>query len=105
MLLERDNNRVNHYLNAASEDSDSMRSRTSSMDSEWQLNNLKIQKPCSKLSIEEEREPVEEENKLFKEDLDHSLSSSADETGDESLNAPEVANHIALWNMMLSCIW
>ena len=105
MLLKRDNNRVNHYLDAASEDSDSMRSRASSMDSELQLNNFKIQKPCSKQSIEEEKEPVEEENKLVEEDSDHSSLSSADETDDESLNAPEVANHVATWNMMLSCIW
>ena len=105
MLLKRDNNRVNHYLDAASEDSDSMRSRASSMGSELQLNNFKIQKPSSKQSIEEEKEPVEEENKLFEEDLDRSSSSSADETDDENLNAPEVANHVALWNMMLLCIW
>ena len=90
MLLRKDNNRVNHYLEAASEDSDSMRSRASSMDSDWQLNNAfpKIKKPCSKQSIEEEKEPVEEEN-----DNGHSEESSlssADETDDESLNATQV---------------
>jgi len=73
---------VNHYLDAASEDSDSIRSRASSMDSDWQLNNgafNKIQKPCSKQSIEEENEPAE----------DSSLS-SADETDDEGLDTKQV---------------
>ena len=89
MLLRRDNNRVNHYLEAASEDSDSMRSRASSMDSDWQLSNAfaKIKKPCSKQSIEEENEPVEEENDNGH--LESSLS-SADETDDESLNVTQV---------------
>ena len=92
MLLRRDNNRVNHYLEAASEDSDSMRSRASSMDSDWQLSSgcSKIQKPTSKQSIVEENEPVEVENE--NEPAKESSLSSADETDDESLNATQVHN-------------
>ena len=60
------------------------------MDSDWQLNNAfpKVKKPCSKQSIEEENEPVEEEK-----DNGHSEESSlssADETDDESLNPTQV---------------
>ena len=93
MFLRRDNNLVNQYLDAASEDSDSVRSRASSMDSEWQLNFPKIQKPCSKQSIEEENELAEEENKPAEEEnelSDQSSLSSADETDDEGLNTTQV---------------
>ena len=93
LFLKRDNNLVNQYLDAASEDSDSVRSRASSMDSDWQL---KIQKPCSKQSIEEENELAEEENEPAGEEnepageenepTDQSSLSSADETDDEGLN-------------------
>ena len=86
LLLKHENSRVNHYLDAAS-DSDSVRSRTSSMDSDWQLNSgpfIKINKPCSKQSIEEEKQSIEEENEQS------SSLSSADETDDESLNTKQV---------------
>lgn len=84
MLLKKDNKRVIQYLEAASDDNDSMRSRASSMGSDWQL----IKKPCSKQSIVEEKEPVEEENDNVY--LEESSLSSADETGDESLNTTQV---------------
>ena len=86
MFLKRDNNLVNQYLDAASEDGDSVRSRASSMDSAWQLNFPKIQKPCSKQSIEEESEPVEEPAKEEIELSDQSSLSSTDETDDKGLN-------------------
>lgn len=72
---------MNRYLDAASEDSDSMRSRESSMDSDWQLNGAiaKIRKPCSKLSIEEEIELLE-----------GSSLSSVDETDDKGLSTKQV---------------
>ena len=59
------------------------------MDSIWQLNFSKIQKPCSKYSIEEENEPAKEESKPTEEENEptdqSSLYYSADET--DSLNA------------------
>ena len=60
------------------------------MDSDWQLNFPKIQKPCSKQSIEEENEPVEEGKQPVEEENELSDSSSADETDDEGLNATQV---------------
>ena len=85
---------MNQYLDAASEDSDSVRSRASSMDSEWQLNSpiARIQKPCSKQSIEEENEPVEENKPAEEENelSDQSSLSSADETDDEGLDTTQV---------------
>ena len=79
--LERDNNLVNQYLDAASEDGDSVQSKASMDSAERQLNFPKIQKPCSKQSIEEENNPVEEI------ELSDQLSlSSIDETDDEGLN-------------------
>ena len=89
MFLRRDNSVANQYLDAASEDSDSVRSGTSSMGSDWQLNFPKIKKPYSKQSIEEEHEPAGEKE-TSEEENEGSDSCSADETDNEGLNATQV---------------
>ena len=67
---------MSHYFEVVSEDSDSMQSRASSMDSDWQLNNAfaKVKKPCR-----------EEEN-------DNTSLSSADETDNDSFIQVHMCN-------------
>lgn len=81
--LKEDAEYVNQCINTNSEESDGIRSRTSSVDSESQLHRGKIS-PCTKSPSEEVLE--EEAAEMSDRDSEEDSYSSADETDDEILD-------------------
>ena len=89
-FLEQDAEYVHRCINTTSEDSDGIRSRASSLDSESQLHRVKISK-ATELSSEVVKEFKEETTEESAEESVEESYSSADETDDEILDAKMVA--------------
>jgi len=97
--LKQDADYVNHCINTTSEDSDGIRSRTSSLESESQLLRAKMSKftELSSEAVKESKEEVaektaEESAEESAEDSMEESYSSADETDDEVLETKLVSN-------------
>ena len=86
--LQQDAKYVHCCINTTTDESDGIRSRTSSLDSESQLHKIKISN-CAELSSESVKESNEETAEELAEESE-SLS-SADETDDEILDTKLVS--------------
>lgn len=88
-FLKQDAEYVHNCINTTPEDSDGIRSRTSSLDSESQIHRIKISK-ATVLSSEVLKEFKEETTEESVEESVEESYSSADETDDEILDAKMV---------------